>query len=69
MGEVGDNPQKIKEDRMYQLIHEYDTFLMEEDETIKNMFGRINKILRDLRALGRSYSSDEQVRKISEDFA
>ncbi|KAH0697124.1 hypothetical protein KY290_014569 [Solanum tuberosum] len=55
--------EKLKEDWMYQLIHEYETFSMKEDETIKDMFGRINKILGDLEALRHSYSNYEQVRK------
>lgn len=61
---IHEGTEKLKEARMYQLLHEYETFLMEEDETIKDMLGRVNKILGDLKALGRSYSNDEQVGKI-----
>ncbi|XP_059291869.1 uncharacterized protein LOC132045330 [Lycium ferocissimum] len=56
--------QKVKEAKISLLLHEYDHFLMKEDETIKDMFRRFNKILGDLKALGKSYSNGEQVRKI-----
>lgn len=66
---IHEGTEKVKQFRKSLLVQEYETFSMREDETIKDMFRRINKILGDLKALGVSYSNDEKVRKTLEYFA
>ncbi|GAV77280.1 UBN2 domain-containing protein, partial [Cephalotus follicularis] len=44
--------------------HEYEFFLMHDDECISDMFTRFTKIVNSLKNLGKNYSNQELVRKI-----
>ncbi|GAV58565.1 LOW QUALITY PROTEIN: zf-CCHC domain-containing protein/DUF4219 domain-containing protein/UBN2 domain-containing protein, partial [Cephalotus follicularis] len=47
------------------LVHEYELFLMHDNESISDMFTRFTTIINSLKNLGKSYSNQELVRKIS----
>ncbi|XP_019241868.1 PREDICTED: uncharacterized protein LOC109221891, partial [Nicotiana attenuata] len=46
------------------LVHDYELFSMKEGEPIEEMFARFSKIISDLKAFGKPYTSGDQVRKI-----
>nr|XP_016443551.1 PREDICTED: uncharacterized protein LOC107768901 [Nicotiana tabacum] len=46
------------------LVHDYELFSMKEGEYIEEMFVRFSKIISDLKAFGKPYTSGDQVRKI-----
>ncbi|GAV79341.1 UBN2 domain-containing protein, partial [Cephalotus follicularis] len=46
------------------LVHEYELFLMYDNESISDMFTRFTTIVNSLKNLGKSYSNQELVRKI-----
>ncbi|WP_168415642.1 hypothetical protein, partial [Acinetobacter indicus] len=46
------------------LIHQYENFTMKGDESIKQMFERLNLIVDALEHLGKIYSNSEKVRKV-----
>ncbi|GAV82936.1 UBN2 domain-containing protein, partial [Cephalotus follicularis] len=46
------------------LVHEYELFMMHNDECISDMFTRFTTIINSLKNLGKSYSNQELVRKI-----
>nr|XP_016449999.1 PREDICTED: uncharacterized protein LOC107774858 [Nicotiana tabacum] len=55
---------KVKETHINMLVHDYELFQMKERESIKEIFARFSKIISDLKAFGKPYSSGDQVRKI-----
>ncbi|XP_019264336.1 PREDICTED: uncharacterized protein LOC109241967 [Nicotiana attenuata] len=55
---------KVKETHINMLVHDYELFQMKEGEPIEEMFARFSKIISDLKAFGKPYSSGDQVRKI-----
>ncbi|XP_009595633.1 uncharacterized protein [Nicotiana tomentosiformis] len=55
---------KVKETHINMLVHDYELFQMKEGESIEEMFARFSKIISDLKAFGKPYTSDDQVRKI-----
>ncbi|XP_075085078.1 uncharacterized protein LOC142168314 [Nicotiana tabacum] len=55
---------KVKEIYINMLVHDYELFQIKEGESIEEMFARFSKISSDLKAFGKPYSSDDQVRKI-----
>ncbi|XP_009770184.1 uncharacterized protein [Nicotiana sylvestris] len=55
---------KVKETHINMLVHGYELFQMKQGESIKEIFTRFNKIISDLKAFGKPYSSGDQVRKI-----
>ena len=55
---------QVKETKINILVHEYELFTMEKNETIKDMYTRFNDIVSTLEALGKSYTNGEKVRKI-----
>nr|XP_016442464.1 PREDICTED: uncharacterized protein LOC107767874 [Nicotiana tabacum] len=55
---------KVNETRINLLVHDYELFQMKEGESIEEIFARFSKIIGDLKAFGKSYSSADQVRKI-----
>nr|XP_016451347.1 PREDICTED: uncharacterized protein LOC107776052 [Nicotiana tabacum] len=55
---------KVKETHINMLVHDYELFQMKEGESIEEMFARFSKIISDLKAFGKPYSSGDQVRKI-----
>ncbi|GAV88447.1 UBN2 domain-containing protein, partial [Cephalotus follicularis] len=46
------------------LVHEYELFVMHDNECISDMFSRFTTIIKSLKNLGKSYSNQELVRKI-----
>ncbi|XP_070046876.1 uncharacterized protein [Nicotiana tomentosiformis] len=54
---------KVKETHINILVHDYELFQMKEGESIEEMFARFSKIISDLKAFGKPYSSGDQVRK------
>nr|XP_009784452.1 PREDICTED: uncharacterized protein LOC104232864 [Nicotiana sylvestris] len=55
---------KVKEIHINMLVHDYELFSMKEGESIEDMFARFSKIISDLKAFGKPYTSGDQVRKI-----
>ncbi|XP_070032917.1 uncharacterized protein [Nicotiana tomentosiformis] len=53
---------KVKEIHINMLVHDYELFQMKEGESIEEMFVRFSKIISDLKAFGKPYSSGDQVR-------
>ncbi|GAV69486.1 UBN2 domain-containing protein, partial [Cephalotus follicularis] len=49
---------------LHMLVHEYELFLMHDDESISDMFTRFTTIINSLKNLGKSYPNQELVRKI-----
>ncbi|GAV73354.1 UBN2 domain-containing protein, partial [Cephalotus follicularis] len=55
---------QVKESKISMLVHEYELFLMHDNESISDMFTRFTTIINSLKNLGKSYSNQEVVRKI-----
>nr|XP_016454540.1 PREDICTED: uncharacterized protein LOC107778756 [Nicotiana tabacum] len=55
---------KVKETHINMLVHDYELFQIKDGESIEEMFVRFSKIISDLKAFGKPYSSGDQVRKI-----
>ncbi|GAV87878.1 UBN2 domain-containing protein, partial [Cephalotus follicularis] len=55
---------QVKESKISMLVHEYELFMMHNDEAISDMFTRFTTIGNSLKNLGKSYSNQELVRKI-----
>ena len=55
---------QVKESRINMLVHDYEMFNMEIDESIPSMFTRFTNIINALKSLGKSYTNGEMVRKI-----
>ncbi|GAV91884.1 UBN2 domain-containing protein, partial [Cephalotus follicularis] len=55
---------QVKESKISMLVHEYELFMMQNDECISDMFTRFTTITNSLKNLGKSYSNQELVRKI-----
>ncbi|XP_070013153.1 uncharacterized protein [Nicotiana sylvestris] len=55
---------KVKETHINMLVHDYELFSMKEGESIEEMFARFIKLISDLKAFGKPYTSGNQVRKI-----
>nr|XP_009779723.1 PREDICTED: uncharacterized protein LOC104228873 [Nicotiana sylvestris] len=51
---------KVKETQIYLLVHDYEIFQMKEGESIEESFARFKKIIGDLKAFGKPYSSGEK---------
>ncbi|GAV70012.1 zf-CCHC domain-containing protein/DUF4219 domain-containing protein/UBN2 domain-containing protein, partial [Cephalotus follicularis] len=58
---------QVKESKISMLVHEYELFIMHNDECISDMFTRFTTIVNSLKNLGKSYSNQELVRKILSD--
>ncbi|XP_070022838.1 uncharacterized protein [Nicotiana sylvestris] len=56
--------RKVKKTHINMLVHDYEFFSTKEGECIEEMFARFNKIISDLKAFGKPYTSGDQVRKI-----
>ena len=54
---------KLKKNKISLLVHKYELFKMEEDESIQEMFDCFNDILNGLKSLGKSYTNYEIMRK------
>ncbi len=55
---------QVKESKMNILVHKYELFKMEPNETISCMFTRFTDIINGLKNLGKSYTNSELMRKI-----
>jgi hypothetical protein len=55
---------QVKESKMNMLIHKYELFVMKKDENISEMSTRFTNIVNCLKALGKIYTNQENVRKI-----
>ncbi|GAV68214.1 UBN2 domain-containing protein, partial [Cephalotus follicularis] len=55
---------QVKESKISMLVHEYELFMMHDNESISDMFSRFTTIINSLKNLGKSYSNQELVRKI-----
>ncbi|GAV83332.1 UBN2 domain-containing protein, partial [Cephalotus follicularis] len=55
---------QVKESKISMLVHEYELFLMHDDECISDMFARFTTIVNSLKNLGKNYSNQELARKI-----
>ncbi|XP_019245157.1 PREDICTED: uncharacterized protein LOC109225021 [Nicotiana attenuata] len=55
---------KVKKTHINMLVHDHELFEIKEGESIEEMFARFSKIISDLKAFGKPYSSGDQVRKI-----
>ncbi|GAV79271.1 UBN2 domain-containing protein, partial [Cephalotus follicularis] len=55
---------QVKESKISMLVHEYELFIMHDNESIRDMFTRFTTIINSLKNLGKSYSNQELVRKI-----
>ncbi|XP_009776960.1 uncharacterized protein LOC107809650 [Nicotiana tabacum] len=55
---------KVKETHINILVHDYEIFSMKEGESIEEMFARFSKIISDLKAFDKPYTSNDQVKKI-----
>ncbi|GAV75334.1 zf-CCHC domain-containing protein/DUF4219 domain-containing protein/UBN2 domain-containing protein, partial [Cephalotus follicularis] len=55
---------QVKESKISMLVHEYELFVMHENECICDMFSQFTTIINSLKNLGKSYSNQEFVRKI-----
>ncbi|XP_070030226.1 uncharacterized protein LOC142161990 [Nicotiana tabacum] len=54
---------KIKEIHINMLVHDYELFSMKKREYIEEMFARFSKIISDLKAFGKPYTSGDQLLK------
>ncbi|GAV60008.1 UBN2 domain-containing protein, partial [Cephalotus follicularis] len=55
---------QVKESKISMLVHEYELFLMHDNESISDMFTRFTTIINSLKNLGKSYHNQKLVRKI-----
>ncbi|GAV75150.1 UBN2 domain-containing protein, partial [Cephalotus follicularis] len=55
---------QVKESKISMLVHEYELFVMHDNECISDMFSRFTTIINSIKNLGKSYSNQELVRKI-----
>ena len=55
---------QVRETKINMLVHQYELFKMQPEETIKEMFTRFTDITNNLKSLGKSYTNEEMVRKI-----
>ncbi|GAV67890.1 UBN2 domain-containing protein, partial [Cephalotus follicularis] len=50
---------QVKESKISMLVHEYELFVMHDNECISDMFSRFTTIINSLKNLGKSYSNQE----------
>ncbi|GAV71732.1 zf-CCHC domain-containing protein/DUF4219 domain-containing protein/UBN2 domain-containing protein, partial [Cephalotus follicularis] len=55
---------QVKESKISMLVHEYELFMIHDNECISDMFTRFTTIVNSIKNLGKSYSNQELVRKI-----
>ncbi|GAV88155.1 UBN2 domain-containing protein, partial [Cephalotus follicularis] len=55
---------QVKESKISMLVHEYELFMMHDNENISEIFTRFTTIINSLKNLGKSYPNQELVRKI-----
>ena len=64
MDVANEGTSQVKENKVSLIMHKYELFKMEEEESIEEMFDRFNDILNGLNSLGKSYTNFEIMRKI-----
>ncbi|XP_060170564.1 uncharacterized protein LOC132601497 [Lycium barbarum] len=55
---------KVRDTKIDALRHDYEAFMMKDDENIESMFTRFSKIIGELKSLGVTYTNSQQVRKL-----
>ena len=55
---------QVRETNVHMLVRQYELSKMETDESIEGMFGRFQTLCHGLKALGKSYTTADHVRKI-----
>ncbi|GKV41208.1 hypothetical protein SLEP1_g48774 [Rubroshorea leprosula] len=55
---------QVKESKINRLLYMYELFKMKPEESIQDMYTRLNDIVTNLKALGKVYPSQEVVRKV-----
>ncbi|XP_060177966.1 uncharacterized protein LOC132607904 [Lycium barbarum] len=55
---------KVRETKIDALRHDYEAFMMKDDENIKSMFTRFSKIIGELKSLRVTCTNSQQVRKL-----
>ncbi|GKU90881.1 hypothetical protein SLEP1_g4825 [Rubroshorea leprosula] len=60
---------QTKESKINRLIYMYELFKMKPEESIQDMYTRLNDIVTNLKALGKVYPSQEVVRKVLKSLA
>ena len=55
---------QVNESKINMLVHKYELFRMEHNESISNMFTRFTDIVNSLKSLGKDYTNSDLVRKI-----
>ncbi|GAV69893.1 LOW QUALITY PROTEIN: UBN2 domain-containing protein, partial [Cephalotus follicularis] len=61
---TNEGTNQVKESKISMLVHEYELFVMHDNECISDMFTRFTTIINSLKNLGKSYSNQEPIRKI-----
>ncbi|GAV59202.1 UBN2 domain-containing protein, partial [Cephalotus follicularis] len=56
---------QVKESKISMLVHEYELFIMHDNECISDMFSRFTTIINSLKNLGKSYSNQELTPKVT----
>lgn len=55
---------KLRQTKAFALIHKYEAFKMEKDETIKDMFSRFQTLVIGLKVFNRGFTIADHVEKI-----
>ncbi|XP_070008297.1 uncharacterized protein [Nicotiana sylvestris] len=55
--------RKVKETHINMLVHDYELFSIKEGRSIEEIFARFNKIISNLKAFGKPYTSGDQLLK------
>ena len=55
---------KVKESKIFVLVHRFELFKMKENETISEMITKFTDITNSLASLGKEYTQVEKVRKV-----
>ena len=55
---------QVKDDNINMLVHDYELFKMEQNESLNSMYSRLSIITNALDLLGKVYSNEDKIRKI-----
>lgn len=55
---------QVKQTKINLDVHDYELFSMKENDSIKDMYARLNDIITTLKSLGKTYTTGEKIRKI-----
>ena len=61
---IHEGTSQVKDTKISMLVHDYELFKVNENETINDMFSRFTNITNELKRLGKIYSSKDLVTKI-----